>query len=86
MLQISEPAMALCQATVQQLAGQQTDSKCLRILRRNQDYSISFEVPRADDQIVRHRGQSIIAVPLDLLDRLSGKTLDLADDGHLVIA
>lgn len=86
MIHITKPAMALCRETVEQLAGAQTDSKCLRILQRDGAYSISFEVPRSDDSIVHHNGQSIVAVPSDVLGRVSGKTLDLTDDGNLVIA
>lgn len=77
--------MALCRETVQQLAGAQTASKCLRLLQRDGAFSISFEVPRSDDRIVHHNGQSIVAVPGDVIDRVSGKTLDVADDGSLVI-
>lgn len=86
MINITQPAMRLCRKTVQQLAGAQSDSKCLRLLQRDGVFSISFEVPRTDDRIVHHDGQSVIAVPSDVVDRLSGKTLDLADDGNLVIA
>lgn len=86
MIHITRPAMALCRKTVQQLAGAQTDSKCLRLLQRDGVFSISFEVPRSDDRIVHHNGQSIVAVPSDVVDRLSGRTLDLTDDGSFVIA
>lgn len=86
MIHITKPAMAMCHDTVQQLAGAQTDSKCLRLKQRDGVFSISFEVPRSDDRIVHHNGQSVVAVPSDVVSRVSGKTLDLADDGNLVIA
>ena len=75
MIRISKPAMALCRDTVKQLAGAQTDSKCLRLLQRNGVFSI-----------VHHHSQSIFAVPRDAAENLAGKTLELADDGNLVIA
>ena len=78
--------MTMCRETVQQLAGAQTDSKCLRLLQRDGNFSISFEVPRSDDRIVHHNGQSIVAVPFDVVAYVKGKTLDLAEDGNLVIA
>jgi hypothetical protein len=86
MLQITDNAMALCRKTVHQLAGAQTNSKCLRLLKRNGRMSISFEMPRNDDTIVHHDGQSVLAVPEDVAGDLRGKTLDLADDGSFVIA
>ena len=85
MLQITDDAMALCRSTVQQLAGAQTNSKCLRLLKRAGRVSISFEMPRNDDTIVHHNGQSVLAVPGSVADDLAGKTLDLADDGSFVI-
>ena len=86
MIQITDNAMALCHDTVHQLAGAQTNSKCLRLLKRDGRMSISFEMPRNDDTIVHHDGQSVLAVPNDVADDLEGKTLDLAADGSLVIA
>jgi hypothetical protein len=85
-IRITENAMKLCSATVQQLSGAQTDSKCLRLIKHGSRVSISFEVPRSDDEIVHHRGQSVVAVPESVADDLSGKTLDLSDDGSFVIA
>lgn len=86
MIHITQPALTLCNKVVQQLAGAQTASKCLRLVQRDGGFSISFEVPRSDDRIVHHNGQSIVAVPTDVIESVSGKTLDLADDGSLVIA
>lgn len=86
MIHISDDAMKLCRDTVQQLSGAQTNSKCLRLIKRGRRLSISFEVPRNDDAIVHYRGQSVVAVPEDVADDLSGKTLDLSDDGTFVIA
>ena len=86
MIQISENAMKLCSDTVQQLSGAQTNSKCLRLIKDGGQVTISFEVPRNDDEIVHYKGQSVVAVPEDVADDLSGKTLDLSDDGMFVIA
>jgi hypothetical protein len=84
MIQITDKAMKVCSATVQQLSGSQTDSKCLRILKNGKRVSISFEVPRSDDEIVHHNGQSVVAVPENVAADLSGMTLDVARDGSFV--
>lgn len=86
MIRISDDAMMLCNETVRQLAGAQTDSKCLRLLNDDGRIAISFELPRNDDTIVSHDGQSVLAVPGQVADLLAGKTLDLDDDGAFVIA
>jgi len=85
-INITENAMKICSATVQQLSGAQTNSKCLRLVKNDGRVSISFEVPRSDDQIVHYRGQSVVAVPENVADDLRGKTLDLSGDGMFVIA
>jgi hypothetical protein len=77
--------MALCHDTVRQLAGAQTRSKCLRLLKRDRGVSLSFEIPRNEDMIVHHNGLSVIAVSEEVAEDLAGKTLDLADDGSFVI-
>lgn len=86
MIHISKNAMQFCSDTVQQLSGAQTDSKCLRLVRHGSQLSISFEMPRSNDEIVHQNGQSVVAVPKDIAIALSGKTLDLSDDGTFVIA
>lgn len=85
MINITSDAMALCQDTVRQLDGAQTKSKCLRLLKQDGCVSISFEIPRNEDTIVRHKGLSVLAVPEAVADDLAGKTLDLAGDGNFVI-
>jgi hypothetical protein len=86
MIHITDSAMTLCRLTVQQLAGAQTNSKCLRLLKDDDRLSISFEMPRSEDTIVHHRGQSVLAVPGEVAGDLAGMTLDLAEDGSFVIA
>lgn len=86
MIQISANAMQLCGNIVEKLSGAQTNSKCLRLIERGGRISMSFEVPRNDDEIVYYKGQSVVAVPEDVADALSSKTLDLSDDGTFVIA
>ena len=86
MIQVSNGAIAVCSATVQQLSGAQTNSKCLRLLKQDKSISISFEVPRSEDKIVHHKGLTVLAVPADVADDLAGRTLDLAPDGNFVIA
>lgn len=86
MIQVSNEAMKLCSATVLQLSGAQSKSKCLRLMKHDGRVSISFEVPRSDDEIVRHKGRLVFAVPEDVADDLSGKTLGLSADGAFVIA
>lgn len=86
MIQVTEKAMKVCHATKQQLAGAQTQSKCLRLLRNGNQLSISFEVPKSDDEIVEHNGQSVVAIPGNVAEDLSGMTLDVARDGRFVIS
>lgn len=85
MIQVTNNAKALCRDTVRQLDGAQARTKCLRLLKQDGRVSISFEIPRNEDRIVRHNGLSVLAVPEEVADDLAGKTLDLARDGNFVI-
>jgi len=86
MIQVTDAAMAICSATVKHLAGAQTNSKCLRLLKNDGAFLISFELPRVEDTIVHHAGQSVLAIPDEVADDLVGKTLGLANDGRFVIS
>ena len=60
--------------------------KCLRLVRNENGASISFEVPRSDDEIVQHKGLAVLAIPEGVAEALSGRTLDVNDDGRFVIS
>lgn len=85
MLEVTTAAMEMCSATVRQLSGADSNTKCLRFIRRDEGVSISFEVPRSDDRIVLHDGLAVIAIPKAFASMLAARTLDLGDDGRLVI-
>lgn len=60
--------------------------KCLRLIRNEDGASISFEVPRSDDEIIQHKGLAVLAIPEGVAEALSGRTLDVNDDGRFVIS
>ena len=60
--------------------------KCLRLVRNDDGASISFEVPRSDDEIIQHKGLAVLAIPEGVAEALSGRTLDVNDDGRFVIS
>jgi hypothetical protein len=60
--------------------------KCLRLIRNDDGASISFEVPRSDDEIIQHKGLAVLAIPEGVAEALSGRTLDVKDDGRFVIS
>ena len=86
MLNITDDAMQICSTTVRQLGGGQANTKCLRLIKSAERLSVSLEVPETTDRIVQHRGQAVLAIPEQTAADLSGKTLDVLDDGCLVIS
>jgi len=84
MLKVTVDAKRICSATIRQLAGQGA-VKCLRLVREEGNTSIFFDVPHSSDEIVRHDGLPILAVPKALARSLAGQTLDVRDDGRFVI-
>jgi len=85
MLHITKDAKRICSATIRQMVGEGA-VKCLRLIRNDDGASISFEVPRSDDEIVQHKGLAVLAIPEGVAEALSGRTLDVKDDGRFVIS
>lgn len=85
MLHITKDAKRICSATIRQMVGEGA-VKCLRLIRNEGGASISFEVPRSDDEIIQHKGLAVLAIPEGVAEALSGRTLDVNDDGRFVIS
>ena len=85
MLHITKDAKRICSATIRQMVGEGA-VKCLRLIRNEDGASISFEVPRSDDEIIQHKGLAVLAIPEGVAEALSGRTLDVRDDGRFVIS
>ena len=85
MLHVTQDAMDICSATVRQLSTQ-PNTKCLRLIKSDRGVAISFELPRSDDELVRHHGIAVLAVPERVADELSEKSLDVSDDGRFVLS
>ena len=85
MLHITKDAKRICSATIRQMVGEGA-VKCLRLIRNEDGASISFEVPRSDDEIIQHKGLAVLAIPEGVAEALSGRTLDVNGDGRFVIS
>lgn len=87
MLNISEDAMAMCHATIIQLSDSQSHSKCLRFKQdTNQALALAFDNPRKSDEIIRHNGVAVFALPEKLVGILSDMTLDIDENGRLTVS
>ena len=85
MLHITKDAKQICSATIRQMVGEGA-VKCLRLVKDKDGASISFEVPRSDDEIVQHKGLAVLAIPPTVAESLAGRTLDVNGDGRFVIS
>ena len=85
MIEITPNALEMCTATVRQLSTQ-ANTKCLRLIEREDAMVMSFELPRSGDELLRSQGMTVLAVPTDISDAVSDMTLDVRDDGRFVLA
>lgn len=85
MLHVTQDALQICSATVRQLSTQ-ANTKCLRLIEREDGIAMSFELPRSDDDLVHDQGSVVIAVPEKSREALSAMTLDVRDDGRFVLS
>lgn len=85
MLNITDDAMQICRTTVSQLGAGQRNTRCLRLVRSEEKLAVSLEVPEKSDRIIEQGGRPILAIPEQTARDLTGMTLDVLDDGCLVI-
>lgn len=87
MLTVSEAALERFRETVARMCNSQDDSKCLRFVRSGETgLALSLEMPQSDDTTFDHKGRTVLAVPDELADFCSDKTLDVDDEGNLTLA
>jgi hypothetical protein len=85
MLQVTQDALQICSATVRQLSSQ-ANTKCLRLIEREDGVAISFELPQSDDELVHDQGYAVLAVPEKTAEELSELTLDVRKDGRFILS
>lgn len=85
MLQVTKDALLVCSETVRQLAPP-AHTKCLRFIEHEDGVAISFERPQSNDGLVRHEGNTVLAVPWKSHEALSDMTLDVKEDGRFILS
>lgn len=87
MLNVTNSAMEMCHSTIVQLSNAQSRSKCLRFEQKPDEHlALNFENPRKSDEIIRHKGVAVFAVPRQFAEFCSNKTLDIDDHGKLTLS
>lgn len=85
MLQVTDNAMAICNATVRQLSTG-AGIKCLRLVAQEGNIALSFECPRDGDEVLQRNGYAVLALPANTPDGVSEMTLDVEDDGRFTLS
>lgn len=87
MINITNDAMAMCHATIIQLSHAQAHQKCLRFEQEpDKPLALTFDEPRKEDEIIKHQGVAVFAVPKRFLEFCSDKTLDIDRHGKLTLS
>ena len=87
MLNVTDNAMEMCHATIIQLSSEQAHSRCLRFQQEpDQRLALSFGEPEEGDEIIRHQGVAVFAVPERFVEFCSDKTLDIDAHGKLTLS
>ena len=86
MLTVTDKVLKQFDKAIARAAESDDDQRCLRIVRgQDSNLSLALEEPEPDDTTYDYEGRTVLAVPEVYSDFCADKTLDLNDDGKLVL-
>jgi hypothetical protein len=87
MLSVSNAAMVQLSSKLQSMSEGGEDARCFRIVPRDEsNLALNLMEPAPGDTTFQHNGSTVLAVPEELNDFCSDKSLDVNDDGKLELA
>lgn len=87
MLTVTEPVLKQLDKAIAKADGPEADSKCVRLVRGEQaGLALKLQTPKDDDTTYEYAGRTVLAVPESCADICADKTLDINEDGRLILA
>ncbi|MGH8195565.1 MAG: hypothetical protein ACREQ8_14365 [Woeseiaceae bacterium] len=86
MLTVTDKVLKQFDKAITKAADSEDDNRCLRIVRgQDSNLSLALEPPAPDDTTYDFEGRTVLAVPEVYSDFCADKTLDMNEDGKLVL-
>lgn len=87
MLTVTETVLKQFDQALAKAGEADSDERCLRIVRgEDSNLSLALESPEPDDTTYDYEGRTVLAVPEIYADFCADKTLDMNEEGKLVLS
>lgn len=86
MLTVTETVLKQFDRALAKAGEAESGERCLRIVRgKDANLSLALETPEPDDTTYDYEGRVVLAVPEVYADFCADKTLDMDEEGRLVL-
>lgn len=87
MLTVTDTVLKQFDQAIAKAADSGEEERCLRIVRgKDANLSLALESPEPEDTTYDYEGRTVLAVPEVYADFCADKTLDMDEEGKLVLA
>ena len=87
MLNVTETVLKQFDQALTKAGETEAGDRCLRIVRgEDSNLSLALQSPEPDDTTYDYEGRTVLAVPEVYADFCADKTLDMNEDGRLVLS
>ncbi|HZD51817.1 MAG TPA: hypothetical protein VE175_02115 [Woeseiaceae bacterium] len=87
MLTVTETVLKQFDRALNRAGEADGGERCLRIVRgQDAGLSLALETPEPDDTTYEYEGRTVLAVPEQYADFCADKTLDINEEGKLVLS
>jgi hypothetical protein len=84
MFELTEAARNTLHRSLEKAHGPEKQGKCFRVVPKNDKFlTLKLATPTPSDNVFKHNGDEVLAMPKALQPFLEGKCLDIDDSGRL---
>jgi hypothetical protein len=87
MLTVTEPVLEQLDKAIAKAGDAETDNKCVRLVKGDEaGLALKLQTPEQEDTTYEYEGRTVLAVPENCAEICADKTLDINQDGKLVLS
>lgn len=87
MLTVTEPVLEQLDKAISKAGDSRAENKCVRLVRGEQvGLALKLQTPAESDTTYEYEGRTVLAVPENCAAICADKTLDINEDGKLVLS
>lgn len=87
MLNVTQPVLEQLDKAIAKADDPDGEKRCVRLVRGEQaGLALKLQTPKEGDTTFEYEGRTVLAVPESCADICADKTLDINEDGRLMLA